>query len=203
MSSYPEAIAVPSTSYIPEGTVVDVTSYDAPSAPPMVSSQHTSLRYLREANNSFYNPDVSSTVNQAAAREFLTRMRWPPGLQDFLIHNVSSKLPYRFFICDDSGSMQTSDGKRLYNTQGGLPKIVSCSRWAELSDSLRFHVSLASALNVHAEFRLLNNAAPIVVGGAESKPENAELMNAILDGSPCTLIFKFTDIFVFFLYYLI
>lgn len=192
MSAYPEAIAVSSSSIVPEGTVLHVASaVEVPSAPSFPSSQNTSLRYLRNANTSFYNPDVSTTVNHTAAREFLSSKGWPSGLQDFLIHNVSTKLPYRFFICDDSGSMVSSDGKRLYDVRGAAPKIVKCSRWTELADALRFHVSLASALNVHSEFRLLNGSAPVIVGGPESTPESAIVMNALLDGSPCTFIFNF------------
>ena len=108
-SSYPEAIAVSSYSHIPEGTVVHVSSAQVPSAPPLSSSQNTSLRYLsnngNHRNSSFYNPNVASTMNDVAARSFLTSKGWPQGLQEFLIHNVATKLPYRFFICDDSGSM--------------------------------------------------------------------------------------------------
>ena len=171
-SSYPEAEAIAVSSYshdIPEGTVVHVSA----SAPPLSSSQtHTSLRYLSSSNHrnsSFYNPNVSSTINDGSTRTFLTSKGWPQGLQDFLIHNVATKLPYRFFICDDSGSMVTNDGKRLYDTRSGTPpKIVKCSRWTELVEALRFHVSLADALNLHSEFRLLNGSQPVIVGGPES-----------------------------------
>lgn len=47
--------------------------------------------------------------NEAGAREFLTARRWPEGLQNTFVANVS-RTPLRYFICDDSGSMQTNDG---------------------------------------------------------------------------------------------
>lgn len=203
-SAYPEAVAVSTSSSIPEGTVVGVaTNMEIPSAPSLMSSSQTSLRYLNinHRNSSFYNSHVASTINMGATKRFLTSKGWSEGLQDFLIHNVATKLPYRFFICDDSGSMVTSDGKRLYNNTSGNnrgtpPKIVKCSRWAELVDALRFHVSLAEAMNLHSEFRLLNGSAqPVIVGGPESTPESSVVMNSLLDGSPCKLFIYF---YVFF-----
>ncbi len=51
-------------------------------------------------------------ANDAAGREFLTRHQWPSGLRDVLIRSVK-KIPLRFFIVDDSGSMILNDGRRL------------------------------------------------------------------------------------------
>jgi hypothetical protein len=50
--------------------------------------------------------------NEGAAKEFLSRCQWPESLQESFIQSVS-KIPLRFFICDDSGSMETGDGKRV------------------------------------------------------------------------------------------
>ena len=61
-----------------------------------------------------------TAVNEAGAREFLSGQKWPIGLQDTFIQNLT-KIPIRFFICDDSGSMIASDGHRML-TGGGNSK---------------------------------------------------------------------------------
>lgn len=58
--------------------------------------------------------------NEGGAREFLCARQWPESIQDVFIQNVS-RTPLRFFICDDSGSMQTSDGTALVES-GGVTK---------------------------------------------------------------------------------
>jgi hypothetical protein len=35
-------------------------------------------------------------------------------------------------------------------------RVVSCSRWVEMTEGLRFHVGLASAACAPTEFRMLN-----------------------------------------------
>ena len=52
------------------------------------------------------------TIHEGGAREYLSRSKWPPGLQDCFVKNAY-KFAYRVFICDDSGSMDANDGSRL------------------------------------------------------------------------------------------
>lgn len=108
-------------------------------------------------------PSFSGAINEAGAREYLTACRWPVGLQDTLIKNLQ-KIPIRYFICDDSGSMCANDGHKLVGSSPSTTKLISCSRWAELSASLMFHSGLAHAAHAMSEFRLLNGSPPIVVG---------------------------------------
>ena len=51
-------------------------------------------------------------MDNSATLEFLANERWPLGLQDIFIRNLD-KVPLRFFICDDSGSMKSNDGHLL------------------------------------------------------------------------------------------
>jgi hypothetical protein len=53
-----------------------------------------------------------SGFNDGGAREFLSTQGWPAGLQDTFVKHLS-KIAFRFFICDDSGSMSSGDGKKL------------------------------------------------------------------------------------------
>jgi hypothetical protein len=55
-------------------------------------------------------------VNEGAARDYLTGRSWPTGLQDALLVGLQ-KIPIRYFICDDSGSMTTMDGMRFEETE--------------------------------------------------------------------------------------
>ena len=47
---------------------------------------------------------LSSLPNEDGAREFLSGLDWPRGLQDIFIRNLK-RIPIRFFVCDDSGSV--------------------------------------------------------------------------------------------------
>ena len=55
---------------------------------------------------------ISSEINEVPIRDFLNSHAWPNGLQDALVKGIT-KMPIRFFICDDSGSMATCDGSKL------------------------------------------------------------------------------------------
>ncbi len=63
--------------------------------------------------------------------------------------------------------------------------MISCSRWAELTDTLQFHANLAQAASTPTEFRLLNSGHPVVIGN--SVPEdtaNLQKMMGYLSNSP-------------------
>jgi hypothetical protein len=65
----------------------------APSAP--ISQTNSAVQYFKSAY------EVENI------REYLSAYpnNWPRGLQDSLLNNLY-KIPYRFFICDDSGSVR-------------------------------------------------------------------------------------------------
>jgi hypothetical protein len=113
-------------------------------------------------------------INEVGAKAFLDSQGWPKGLQNSFLKSTR-KIPIRFFICDNSGSMIANDGHKQV---GG--KLVTCSRWSELSESLKFHVELSTHSNCPSEFRLLNNAPPILV----HKDDGHSQMTALLDESP-------------------
>lgn len=50
--------------------------------------------------------------NEGGAREFLSANGFPAGLQDTFV-DALTKVPLRFFVLDDSGSMAANDGKRI------------------------------------------------------------------------------------------
>lgn len=115
----------------------------------------------------------TQNVDQIGARDFLSKNHWPVALQDAFLKNLQ-RYPIRFFICDDSGSMITADGQRVVNTAGNKKRGAQCSRWLELTESLRFHVDLAQAAHAPSEFRLLNQGLPCFIGTPTAESETAK-----------------------------
>ena len=118
-------------------------------------------------------------VDVKNARNFLQAKNWSIGMQEVFIKAVT-KLPLRFWIIDDSGSMLTNDGnRRMTNATGTSNRIISCTRWSELTSSLKFHVDLIDAACVLSEFRFINQAKPLVLGDSEdieqSRANKAEI----------------------------
>ena len=57
-------------------------------------------------------PPPPSAAGNVAIRKYLAANGWPTGLQNAFIAGTA-KMPVRFMICDDSGSMMSTDGHRL------------------------------------------------------------------------------------------
>ena len=57
-------------------------------------------------------PPASRATSDEGLKKYLTNNGWPTGLRNMLVSGLVST-PARFFICDDSGSMMSSDGNRL------------------------------------------------------------------------------------------
>jgi hypothetical protein len=131
-------------------------------------------------------PVVPSThvtgIDEQSASMYLTNHGWPIGLQRALLNNVA-RIPMRYFICDDSGSMVTGDGHRLVG-EGARKASVPASRWAELGDFVRFHAGLSEAAKAPSQFRMLNGAPPINVGTGMDGGSNLGVLTALLDNSP-------------------
>jgi hypothetical protein len=77
------------------------------------SNRHSHLSLSN--NPAIYENIIRVAADEGRTRSFLTSKGWCPGLQSLLYKNTR-KIPLRIFICDDSGSMITSDGKRLHQT---------------------------------------------------------------------------------------
>jgi hypothetical protein len=173
------------------------TSYAHAYAIPVEENQ----AFLAASDNPVYTPFSSSVTAQASApsstflnngnstlydegriREFLISQKWPSGLQDTFIANLQ-KIPIRFFICDNSGSMNTTDGHDIYEYDGQT-KVRTCSRWKELSSSLQFHARVSHAGHIPSQFRLLNDySAPFLIGNPDifgSKEEETENVSDFL-----------------------
>ena len=115
------------------------------------------------------------------SKTFLQSNNWPSGLADSMIGDLN-QVWKRFFIVDDSGSMNANDGNKIEVTRSRGPMVVKCSRWAELKSAVDFHAEFAYLSQSTSEFRLLNAGAPLTIGQREDNGESLQLFRGILSG---------------------
>lgn len=143
-------------------------------------------------------PSKSMNLNGDGATQFLKEYNWPSGLTQAMLRNLE-KMPIRFIILDDSGSMAVSDGAKLIG-DGANKKQITCSRWSELLINAKFFCGLAHAASCLTEFRLLNNGAPCVVGNPNDNGAGYQHMMQLLNNSSpggttplCRHIYEITE----------
>ena len=118
----------------------------------------------------FQNRVAATRNNEINIKQYLSRHQWPDGLQDTLIASLN-RIPVRFFILDDSSSMNACDGKKFLSLSRTFPvqattlkdavlewfydivqKVMPVStlmqtdglmRWEELEDCVIFHAELS------------------------------------------------------------
>lgn len=126
---------------------------------------------------------LQGVQNEGGACEFLSQHKWPTALQTSFLNNLK-RTPVRFFVCDDSGSMAAHDGHRVVDNNGKF-QMVTCSRWTELGESMRFHIGLARAGCIPTEFRMLNSSAPVRIGfSPDESPDSANSLVDLFTHSP-------------------
>lgn len=88
----------------------------------------------------------------------LIKEGYSTGLARALVENVDT-FDFRFWLVDNSGSMLIGDGHR-YVPSGkgdGSLKAVPSTRWAEITETVRYHAQLAALLDSPTIFQLLND----------------------------------------------
>ena len=64
-------------------------------------------------------------------------------------------------------------------------RLLQCSRWAELTEALQFHINFARQACAPTEFRFLNSATPIKIGYNDAEePARLNTLLRVLDSSP-------------------
>jgi len=129
-----------------------------------------------------YPPVAQYCLNEAGAKSYLAESGYSAALQDLFLREAA-KIPMRYFICDDSGSMDTPDGSKLTSMTGPIKKLNGISRWNEMTDTMKFHLGLAHASNAMSEFRFLNTGVPVLVGGGPQSNQARVQFQNYLDGS--------------------
>jgi len=107
----------------------------------------------------------------------------PTGIAEELVKSAET-FATRYFIVDNSGSMATGDGHRVFSKLG-LTGMISCSRWDELGASLSSLARVAIDLGAKTEFRMLNrpsNGSPQVVQvGDKTTTEEEDQLRRVKD----------------------
>lgn len=94
---------------------------------------------------------------------------------------------------DNSGSMAMTDGHRLVGTKTSKVKIVSCTRWKELQETIEYHAQMAALLSAPTVFHLLNDpgvrVGPQELSIGQEGPEQvdvelARIQQTITNASP-------------------
>jgi hypothetical protein len=64
--------------------------------------------------------------------------------------------------------------------------MITCTRWAELAEALKFHIGFAKNASAATEFRFLNSALPIRIGYSNDSDESSKyaMLLSLLDDSP-------------------
>jgi hypothetical protein len=95
-------------------------------------------------------------------RQGLQAEAYPAGLV-MALRTTMTKFPLHIWVVDNSGSMSTSgDGHRFVGTSTAngsknALRLVGCSRWAELQETVIYRAEKAALLEAPTIFRLLNN----------------------------------------------
>lgn len=100
-------------------------------------------------------PAVATQKQMRIATETLKEQ----GFTDGLIQSISRNkdiFPLRIWVVDNSGSMTTPDGHRLHQTSDNHVRLLDCSRWSEIQDTVNYHARVAALLEAPTSFRLLN-----------------------------------------------
>eukprot|EP01039_Chlorochromonas_danica_P008815 gene8815-9719_t len=127
-------------------------------------------------------PPLPTIRNRQAARDLCAELSWPISLVDSFLENIE-RTPLRYYLVDDSTSMQALNGQRVVE-KDGVKRLVTCSRWEELVDSLRFHVIFAQAALAPTQFHLLNAQQAVRVGFSEEDDENVSMLLKAFDQTP-------------------
>ncbi|GKY90967.1 hypothetical protein MPSEU_000069500 [Mayamaea pseudoterrestris] len=100
-------------------------------------------------------PDTTMLSNESFLA--LEQQGYTPGLIDSLVEN--NRVFYKsIWIIDNSGSMSAMDGHRLVGTLDRKQvRLVQCTRWKELQETVEYHAQLAALLQRPTQFRLLND----------------------------------------------
>ena len=83
--------------------------------------------------------------------DMLRKQGYTRGLAESLDQSKQA-FPLSIWIVDNSGSMQHVDGHRIIQKQNQL-KLVECTRWAEMQQTVEYHAMMAAQLQSPTVFR--------------------------------------------------
>eukprot|EP00977_Amphora_coffeiformis_P009970 scaffold2330_cov153-Amphora_coffeaeformis.AAC.2 len=166
----------------PNNSAYDTTTYNA-----MGQAQTTSRPNLHTAtatNGGRSSRVVLPTAGQENIRISSQTIRdlrdqgFTQGLAESLQTNKRA-FPLSIWIIDNSGSMNQRDGHRFVETtNSSVVKVVECTRWAEMQQTVSYHVQLAALLQSPTVFRMLNDP------GRVAGPQQFSIAETTTSSSP-------------------
>ena len=87
--------------------------------------------------------------------EHLLRQGFTRGLTESM-NDLKTVFALRYWIIDNSGSMQKPDGHRMIANPDKTLRMVPCSRWEEICECVEYHIHLAAITEAPTRFRFLN-----------------------------------------------
>jgi hypothetical protein len=87
---------------------------------------------------------------------------FPCGLAKSFTSTIEA-LPLRIWVIDNSGSMGMLDSYRVLETSNSESfKLVKCTRWSEIRQTVEYHAQMAHLLRAPTDFRLLNDPGRLI-----------------------------------------
>lgn len=138
---------------------------------------------------------AEGAIDVESGNVFLTDREFPEGLQRSMLRRLA-QCPKRFIIMDDSGTMLKGDGHQMVKVVDHAvighigefvdKRIVPCSRWTEMVETVRFQAGLAHACKAPSEFRFLNAGRPFIIGASDGTSDKnlGMLLNHVGDDGP-------------------
>ena len=120
-------------------------------------------------------------VAERAFREYLGGHSWPVGLEDGLLHSLTSHKPaLRIFVSDNSSSMNKRDARRILHPHASHHHIHTHNNGTPESGHPRTHSLASSSLSEHVN----NHAIHTREGRASSAESAATIQSAKSDPDP-------------------
>jgi len=134
----------------------------SPIPPPFAPSAPVELRSDFSSDPSFRIPATNISSNDGELTEeqisTMSSFGFTRGLSASIGRN-NTIFPLRYWIVDNSGSMANTDGSRYCETKKGARsglKVVSCTRWKEIQETVEFHARMAALLCTPTVFLMIN-----------------------------------------------
>lgn len=122
-----------------------------PIAPPIAGIQHQKSSFYVATTHTATNKFSDHQINQLRDQGYTLGQA-----HELLLFSKTFSL--RFWVVDNSGSMSLNDGNRLVSTKNqSKVKMVPCTRWKEIQETVDYHAQLAALLQIPTTFKLLNN----------------------------------------------
>ena len=189
----PNVVPVPVTtedSDVPIANAVPITELEPVKVQPTLLKNGRSSRVVVQH-------DKTPTQLSAHQVQVLKEQGFPKGIINEINRN-SQAFPLRIWVVDNSGSMMAQDGHRIVETLNkDNVKLVSCSRFMEIQETVDYHGQMAALLQAPTVFRLLNDPGravgpqqfSIAERGEEFIPQDLEVCRRTMYGtqpSGCT-----------------